>query len=91
MLTGCSLDKVLAGEISEDDFEQCLKAGYVVLSAIEKRMKILLAGQAQKTSKAATQREILVGLQSELARGNRNGTASTRKALVLESDAEKLQ
>jgi hypothetical protein len=89
--TGCSLDKILAGEISEDDFEHCLKAGYVILSAIEKRMNILVAGQAQKISKAAAQREMLVGLQSALTGGNGDGAASTREGLVLESDAEKLQ
>jgi hypothetical protein len=71
--TGCSLDKILAGEISDDDFESCLKAGYVVLNAIEKRMAVLLAGQAQKTTKAAAQREILVSVQSALPR---DGTAS---------------
>src|SRR5262249_28161143 len=43
--TGCSLDKILADEISKDDFEQSLKSAYLVLNMIEKRMAILVAGQ----------------------------------------------
>ena len=50
--TGCSLDKILPGEMSEDDFEECLKASYVLLNAIEKRMTILLAGQARRVKAA---------------------------------------
>jgi hypothetical protein len=74
--TGCSLDKILAGETSEDDFERSLKAGFIVLNAIEKRMTILLAGQTQKTTKAAAQRDILVMVQSALTGGNGDDTAS---------------
>ena len=41
---------------------------------------ILLAGQTQKTTKAAAQRDILIGLQSALGQDNGDGTASTRMA-----------
>jgi hypothetical protein len=78
MATGCSLDKILADEMAEDDFERCLKAGYVVLNAIEKRMNILLAGQTLKTTKG----EILVSVQNALNNGD--GAASTRNAPVLD-------
>jgi hypothetical protein len=84
--TGCSLDKILAGETSEDHFEQALKAGYVILNAIEKRVDVLTAGQAQKpTTKAAAQREILVMVQSALSSGDgATNTPNTPKALVAE-------
>ena len=47
-------------------------------------MKILLTGQTQKTTKAAAQRDILVGLQSVLA----NNGAAMKQTSPLESDAE---
>jgi hypothetical protein len=42
--TGCNPDEILADQISEDDFEHALKAGYIILNAIEKRMEILFLG-----------------------------------------------
>jgi hypothetical protein len=72
---------------SFDDLETALKASYVVLNAIERRLKILFGGGPEQSTKAVAQADILVWLQSALA----EDAASTKKALVLESDAEKLQ